>query len=172
MTCRKSKRHLAFEAMEAIELLSGAGMAVARSGMAHHVAQVHRGSNEAVGDVALNLAGTLQGPYRFVGGGSTVDFNGRGTVTPIGKTQLQGKIAYTASPSTGNLTLQVGKAGKVSAAITGLASPGVYFYQITGGTRTFAGDTGVGLAVVEILSANRAQTRGRFALSLQPEVLT
>lgn len=168
MNGRKTKRHLEFDSLEAVELLSGAGATVAHAGLPNHVAQVHRGTNEAVGDVALNLAGTLQGPYRFTGGGSTVVFTGRGTLTPIGKAQLQGKIAFSASSSGGKMTLQVGKSGKISASITGQASQDVYVYQITGGTRTFAGDTGVGLAILDRLSSNRAQTRGRFALSLQP----
>ena len=172
MTCRKTKRHLEFDSLEAMELFSGAWVTAAHPGIPNHVAQVHRGTNGAVSDAAVNLAGTLQGPYRSAGGGSTVEFTGRGTVTPIGKAQLQGKIAYSASPSTGKMTLQVGKSGKVFAAIAGQTSRGVYSYQITGGTRTFAGDTGVGLAIVDILSANRAQTRGRFAPSLQPEVLS
>jgi hypothetical protein len=168
MTCRKSKRHLEFESLEAIELLSAAGMPVAQAGTQHHVAQIHRGTNEAVADVALNLSGSLQGTYQSSAGGSAVGFTGRGTVNPIGKVQSQGRIAFTASGSKGQLTLNFGKPGKIVGSITGLASQGVYLYQITGGTRTLAGDTGVGLAVVNILTSNRAQTRGRFAMSLQP----
>jgi hypothetical protein len=169
MTQRKSKRHLEFESLEVMELLSGAGMAVPHADTPHHVTQVHRATKGAVSDVELILSGTIQGPYHAAGGGSAVGFTGRGTVTPIGKAQLQGKIDLSTPSKSGQLTLNFAKRGKVFAAIAGLGAQGVYGYQITGGTRTFAGATGIGLAVVDILSANRAQTQGRFALTLHGE---
>jgi len=150
-----------------MELLSGAGMAVPQTGIPNHVAQVHRATNEAVGDVALTLSGTIRGPYYALGAGSAVGFTGRGTVSPIGKGQVQGRIDLSTPSKSGLMTLQFGKRGKVFASITGTQSQGVYLYQITGGTRTFTGDTGNGLAVVDILSANATQTRGRFSLQLQ-----
>jgi hypothetical protein len=82
---------------------------------------------------------------------------------------LQGKLDLAALTPSGRLTLNFGRRGKVFAAIAGLGAQGVYGYQITGGTRTFVGDTGVGLAVVDILSANAAQTQGRFSLTLHGE---
>ena len=166
MSQRKSKRHLEFESLEAMELLSGGGMAVPHAGVPNHVAQVHRGTKEVVSDVALVLSGTLRGPYFAMGGGTAVGFTGRGTVNPIGKGQLQGRISFATSSSSGRMTLNFARRGKVFASITGLGPQGVYGYQITGGIRSFAGATGTGLAVVDILSANRAQTQGRFALTL------
>jgi hypothetical protein len=167
MSQRKSKRHLEFESLEVMELLSGAGMAVPDAGIPHHVAQVHRATKGAVGDVELILSGTLEGPYYALGGGSTFGFTGRGTVNPIGKAQLQGKIDLSTPSTSGQLTLDFGKRGKVFAAVTG-PTGGPYHYQITGGTRTFAGDTGSGSALLSYRPSNAAQTRGHFALTLVP----
>ena len=68
MTERKSKRHLEFESLEAMELLSGAGLAGARAMIHHHAAQVHRAPQQSVGDVALNLSGSLNGHLSRHGG--------------------------------------------------------------------------------------------------------
>ena len=90
-------------------------------------------------------------------------------MSPIGKAQVKGNIALGVGASTGGgqFAFNFGRRGKVVAAIIGQTPGGGYVYQITGGTRSFAGDTGVGTSVVEILSSNAAHTRGRFALSLQ-----
>ena len=165
MTDRKSKRHLEFESLEAKELLSTTRMSVHHMMLRHHAAQVHRASTP-VDAVALSLSGTLKGTYHVVGGGAAASFNGRGPLSPIGKAQLKGNIPLATSVG-GQLTLKFGKRGKVFASITGGTPAAGYTYQITGGTKTFAGDSGSGVAVVSILSSNPAQTRGRFALSLQ-----
>jgi hypothetical protein len=167
MTCRKSKRHLEFEALEALELLSGIELAGPHTMILHHAAQVHRGTQESVGDVALNLSGTVPGTYSVVGRGPAASFKGRGTVSPIGRTQMQGSIALGGSAASGRLTLNFGRSGKVFAAITGQTPGGGYTYQITGGTRTFAGDTGSGVAFVQILPSNPARTRGHVTVNFQ-----
>lgn len=159
MTQRKSKRCLEFESLESMQLLSGAGAAVHQAMVHHQAAEVHRAP---VGDVALNLSGTVRGTYRVVGE-TSAKFNGRGTVSPIGKTRLQGTLAFSGN---GQLTLNFGKRGKVFAAVTSLdPTGGSATYQVTGGTKTFAGDGGTGVAVVNVVPLNAA--RGRFALSLQ-----
>jgi hypothetical protein len=169
MSQRKSKRHLEFESLEAMELLSGAGMAVPHAGIPQHVTQVHRATKGAVSDVELVLSGTIRGPYHTAGGGTAVGFTGQGTVKPIGKAQLQGTLDLTALPLSGRMTLNFGRRGKVFAAIAGLGPPapqGTYLYQITGGTRTFTGDTGSGLASLDSRAANQNQPQGRFTLTL------
>lgn len=158
MIQRKSKRNPEFESLESMQLLSGAGAAVHHAMVHDRVAQVHRAP---VGDVALNLSGTVQGTYRVVGG-AAARFNGRGMVSPLGKAHLKGKISLTSSG--GQLTLNFGRRGKVFAAVGGGTTAGGYLYQITGGTRTFAGDSGTGVAIVSLPSLS---PRGHFALSLQ-----
>jgi hypothetical protein len=167
MTRRNSKRHLEFDSLEAVELLSGAGMALPHAMIHHPATQAHRASRHSVGDVALNLSGTATGTYLVMRGGSGVSITGRGTITPIGKTIMHGRVAINASGNTGQFTLNAGKRGKITATITGQTPGGGYNYQITGGTKSFAGDTGSGVAVVQILSSNPAQTRGRIAVSFQ-----
>lgn len=161
MTRRKSKRHLGFDSLEAMQLLSGAAHAVGHA-MARHGAHVHHGSTATVGDEALALSGTVQGNYRIVGG-SSASFVGRGNVSPLGRGQLRGNIGLAGG---GLLTLNFGRKGKVMAAIVGQESPNVLNYQITGGTRRFAGDSGKGLAIVNIAPSGN-QIRGHFSLMLQ-----
>ena len=166
MTCRKSKRHLEFESLETMELLSGAGTALSHA-MAHHLMpQAHRGTRPSVGGGALDLSATVQGNYH-VAGKSAVNFTGRGPINTLGNAHLQGKIGYGAAAGSGKFTLNFGKRGKVSAIITGQTDTNTYNYQIIGGTRTFAGDSGSGVAVVNILSASGGQSRGRFALTFE-----
>ena len=160
MTQRKSKRRLEFESLESMQLLSGVGETVPHAMVLDAAAQVHRAPVE---DVALNLSGTIRGTFRVAGRGTAASFSGRGPVSPVGKAQLKGNIDL--GGSGGQLTLNFRKRGKVFASVTGGTAAGGYTYQITGGTRTFAGDTGTGVAFVNILSPGR--THGRFALSLQ-----
>ena len=143
MTGRKPKRHLEFESLEAMELLSGAGLAGAHAMIHHHAAQVHRAPKRSVGDVALNLAGTLNGTYRSRGAGPG-PLHGSGTVSPIGKAQVKGSIALGVGIDRRGrvrVRLQAGE-GRSSPPSSDRRPGGGYVYQITGGTRSFAGDTG------------------------------
>jgi hypothetical protein len=159
------KRHLEFESLEAMELLSGAGVPALHALIHQHPAMAGRASETSVADVALNLSGTVQGTYRLVSGGKVAAFTGRGTFSPVGTAQLQGKIANGAPSVGGQLTLKFGKRGAINAAVTGGTSAGGYTYQIEGGTKAFAGDSGSGVAIVHIGLSNR--NRGRFSMTLQ-----
>jgi hypothetical protein len=168
MNDRKTrKRHPGFESLEAMELLSGAGFAASDTLIRPHPAMTHRASDPPVADVALNLSGTLQGTYRVVGGGKVATFTGRGGVSPVGAAQLRGRIAFSAASAGGQFTLKFGRRGAINAAVTGTPTQGKYTYQIEGGTRTFAGDSGSGTAIVSIVSSNGAGTRGLFMMNLQ-----
>ena len=166
MTCRKSKRHLEFDSLEAMELLSGAGTALPHAMMHSFAPLVHRATRPTEGGVTLNLSGTVQGNYRVVGK-SAVNITARGPVDSLGNSQVLGKIGYGTAAGSGKFTLKFGKSGKVSSVITGQTAPNTYDYQISGGTRTFAGDSGSGVAVVNILSSSGGQSRGRFSLTFQ-----
>ena len=165
MSSRKRKRHPEVESLEAMELLSGAAAAVSHDVASHQTAMV-RSSHQMVGDVAVNLSGSIVGTYRVVHGGPDATFTGKGSLAPVGKAQAQGKIAYGTSGGGGELTLKLGRRGTIIASVVGETAAGTYRYQIDGGTKTFAGDSGSGLAVVDILSSNRAKTAGKFAMTL------
>jgi hypothetical protein len=157
-----------------MELLSGIGAGAPQAIVHRHVVQhatAHQPAHVPAAGVALSLSGTVQGTYRAAPGNTAASFSGRGAISPAGNARLQGRIAVAASGG-GALTLTFGRRGKIFAAVTGATptSTNSYqiTYQITGGTRQFAGDTGGGSAVVQILSAVGARPHGRFLLSLQP----
>jgi hypothetical protein len=154
-----------------MQLLSGIGVAASHSMVHHHQAQ-HPGSHGAAegpaAGVALSLSGAVQGTYRTSGGGTRAVFAGRGAVSPFGNARLQGTITLSSSASGGRLTLSFGKSGKFFAAVSGSTPSGTYTYNVTGGTRQFAGDTGSGSAIVQILTTVGARPHGRFLLSFQP----
>lgn len=169
MTRRNSRKPLEFESLESMELLSVAGMAIPHAMVPHHVAthaQVHRVRKGPVPGVTLTLSGSGQGTYRMVGGGSAAIFTGRGNFTQVGNARLQGRIALNASGNSGQLTLNLGNRGKVFVSVFGpTSSGGGLFYQISGGTKSFAGDSGSGMGVVTFAPAGI--TRGHFSLTLQ-----
>ncbi len=166
MSRRKSERSLEFESLESMELLSGVGMAAPHA-IAEHRLTHPRAVPGPAPDAALSLSGTVQGTYRSAGGGTVAAFTGRGSLSPAGKAQVSGKLAFSAAASDGQMTLSFGKRGKLFATIAGTTPAGAYTYDITGGTKRFAGDTGTGAAVVQILSSVGARPHGRFALILQ-----
>jgi len=169
MTRRNHRKTLEFESLESMELLSVAGMArphamVPHLGETH--ARVHRIRKGPVPGVALTLSGSGQGTYRMVGGGSAAIFTGRGTFSEVGGARLQGRIALNASGNSGEMTLNLGRRGKLFVSVLGpTTSGGGITYRITGGTRAFAGDTGGGAGVVTFAPSGIA--RGHFALTLQ-----
>jgi hypothetical protein len=169
MARRKSQKQLEFESLESMELLSVAGMAMPHAMIPHHLvthAQVHRARSELVPGIALALSGSGQGTYRMVSGGSAATFTGRGNFSGVGNARLQGSIALDASGDSGQMTLNLGRRGKLFVSVSGLTtSGGGITYQITGGTKTFAGDTGSGTGGVTFAPFNIA--RGHFFLTLQ-----
>lgn len=168
MNHRNRKRQPEVESLETMELLSGAAAALPHGVASHLTAMVDRALHKSVGDVALNVSGTVRGTYRIVQGGSEARFTGSGSLAaPVGKAQVQGTIANGTSSGGGQLTLKLGSRGTIKASVTGVPSLGVYQYQIDGGTKTFAGDSGDGVAEVDILTANRAGTAGKFVMELQ-----
>jgi hypothetical protein len=157
-----------------MELLSGLGAAASHVMVHRHAAEharAHQPAHVPAAGVALALSGDVQGTYRTAGSNAAAAFSGRGALSPIGSARLQGRIAVVASGG-GELTLTVGRRGKIFAAVTGATPTSTtsyqITYQITGGTKQFAGDTGSGSGVVQILSAVGAHPHGRFLLSLQP----
>lgn len=163
MARRKSLRTLEFESLESMELLSGVGAVASHAMFRSHL----RAAEGPAPGTALSLSGDVQGTYHTTGGGTAAAFTGRGTLSPVGKTEAQGRLSFNATASIGQLTLSFGTRGKLYAAVTGLTTGGAYTYDITGGTKRFAGDTGGGVAVVEILTSVGARPHGRFALILQ-----
>ncbi len=188
MTRRKSEHRPGFESLESMELLSGVGMTASqelaqvpaaehriemvqrhelaqeRAALRHQVKSHHSHSvsGPAPGST-LNLSGTVSGTYRVVGGTSAA-FNGHGAVTPIGNARLSGKVSAVPGGG-GQLVLTFPDRGKVFVSVTGQTAQNAYTYQITGGVKDFAGDTGKGLAVLE---SPIASFRGHFVLALQP----
>jgi hypothetical protein len=166
MNRRSAKRSPEFESLEVKELPSGAGIAVSPTLIHPHPAMAHRTPEASVSDVALNLSGTVAGTYRIVAGGNTASFTGRGTISPIGGGRLKGRIEFARPPVGGQFTIKFGGRGTVQAVVTGTTALGGYIYQIEGGTRTFKGDTGSGVAIVYVSPSNSAGTRGLFEMSL------
>jgi hypothetical protein len=169
MTRRNFRKQLEFESLESMELLSVAGMAMPHAEIPHHVAthvQVHRDRTGLVPEVALTLSGNGRGSYRMVGGGSAAIFTGRGNFSGVGNARLQGRITLDASGNSAQMSLNLGRRGKLFVSALGpMASGGGITYQITGGTRTFAGDTGSGSGAVTFVPSSIA--RGHFFLTLQ-----
>jgi len=163
MIRRTSQRRLEFESLESMELLSGVGLIPSHAMADHHTS--HQASRALVAGESLVLSGVVNGRYHVVGK-TAAAFNGRGVLSQVGKTQLRGKIEL-ASPASGQLILSFGRRGKlfvdVTSATLGGASTYQIAYQITGGTRSFAGDTGGGVATVQIPGL---RPRGHFTLSL------
>jgi hypothetical protein len=164
MLRRKVQRRLEFESLESKELLSGAGLISAHAMAQHHT--VHELSRAPRAGETLALSGVVHGKYHVIGG-TMAAFSGRGTLIHVGTTQLRGTIEPAAAGG-GQLTLSFGRRGKVFADVTSATPVGAstyqIAYQITGGTRSFAGDTGGGVATVEFPGL---QPRGHFTLSLQ-----
>jgi hypothetical protein len=93
-------------------------------------------------------------------------FTGRGNFSGIGNARLQGRIALNASGDSGQMSLNLGRRGKLFVNVLGpMSSGGDITYQITGGTKTFAGDTGSGTGAV--IFEQVSITRGLFSLTLQ-----
>lgn len=185
MTRRKSVHRPGFESLESMELLSGVGMAAPlevaqvravehrielvqrhelvqeRAALRHQVKAHHPVSGPAPGS-ALNLSGTVSGTYHL--GSSSAAFNGHGAVTPIGNARLSGKVSAVPGGG-GQLVLTFPGRGKVFVSVTGQTGQNTFTYQITGGVKDFAGDTGKGLAVLE---SPISSFRGHFVLALQP----
>jgi hypothetical protein len=164
MIRRKVQKRLEFESLESKELLSGAGLTSAHA-MAHHHT-VHEPSRASMAGETMALSGVVHGRYHVIGG-TRAAFSGRGTLIHVGKTQLRGMLEPGSSGG-GQLTLSFGRRGKLFADVTSATLAGAHSYQlayqITGGTRSFAGDTGGGVATVQVLGL---QPRGHFTLSLQ-----
>lgn len=175
MNHRKTKRHLEFESLESMALLSVVGMPMHRGGghhhhhhHHHHGALVHQ-SPMTGGNVALSLSGTVRGRYH-VRGGTTASFNGHGRISPVGRAHLHGTISLVPGGASGQLALKFGRRGTVFAAITGQKSLTTYTYTITGGTRSFVGDSGSGVSVVNI--ARLGAPHGHFSLNLEGNTTT
>jgi hypothetical protein len=165
MIRRKFRRRPDFESLESMQLLSGAGVASSHAMALHPMVQQAR-AHQTVGEpragVPLSLSGVVQGRYRITGGAAAT-FSGRGKLGSAGMAQLRGTIALV-SAGNGELTLSFGRRGKIFANVTGGALGGDFTYQITGGTRSFAGDTGSGAATVQIPGL---RPQGHFTLILQ-----
>jgi hypothetical protein len=164
MIRRKSQRSLEFESLESMELLSGAGLISAHAMAHHHTAQ--QASRTPMASETLALSGVVHGRYHDIGR-TRAAFSGRGTLIQVGTTRLRGTIESALSGG-GQLTLSFGRRGKLFAAMTSATPAGAHTfqiaYQITGGTGSFAGDTGGGVATVQLPGL---RPRGHFTLSLQ-----
>jgi hypothetical protein len=164
MICRKFQRRLEFESLESMQLLSGAGLISARAMANHHA--VHQAPPAPTQVKLLALSGVVRGTYHVTGGTVAV-FTGRGPLIQVGTTQLRATIEP-ASFGSGQVTLSVGRRGKLFVDVTSAVPEGALtyevFYQITGGTRSFAGDIGAGFATVQL---SGLQPRGHFTLSFQ-----
>jgi hypothetical protein len=142
-----------------MELLSGAGL-IASHAMAHPHAALQASGAPMAGE-PLALSGVVHGKYHG-GGGTSAAFSGRGRLSQVGTTQLRGTIDL-ASPTSGQLTLSFGRRGELFVDVTSATPRGGSTYRITGGTRSFAADTGSGVGTVQIPGL---RPRGHFTLSL------
>jgi hypothetical protein len=154
MSRRKNQRRPELEALESVELLSG----VATSGH-HELARLV--ASESRASVAVVLSGVEKGTYRVRGGGTTAIFSGKGKVSPLGGTTVSGTLELAAASTTGQLTIAGGRRGKIFASVNQVAPSTEYIYEITGGTKSFAGAAGTGIVTTTLVGS---ASRGRFAL--------
>src|SRR5262249_22977229 len=140
------------------------GLISAHAMARHHT--VHEASRAPRAGETLTLSGVVHGKYHVIGGAMAA-LSRRGAPIPLGTARVQGTNEPAASGG-GQLTLSFGRRGKLFADVTSATPVGALTYQIayqiTGGTRSFAGDTGGGVATVQFPGL---QPRGHFTLSLQ-----
>jgi hypothetical protein len=164
----KFQRYLEFESMESMELMSGVGIAapheLVQQGLLVHP-MAHRGQVSTTG-VSLSLSGTLRGTYRAVNGGTQAKFNGKGQLASLGNAQVNGTVSLVAPYTQRNLKLSLGKRGQIFITLTGVTPTGEFKYEVTGGTKSFAHDTGNG--VIAVLISETSATRGQFSMTLVP----
>jgi hypothetical protein len=142
MIRKKFGRRPELESLEAMVLLSGTSV-VRHSVGAALVAPVAKTSGPIV------LSGTARGTFQSGRGAvAATSFSAKGPISPLGKATLRGTLQLQTANPTGSVTLTVKKHGQLFASLTtkGLGSP--VFYTITGGTGTFAGDSGSGEAIL------------------------
>lgn len=194
MNRRKHQLRPVLEALESVELLSGIAAAATPSVRhlpihhlpihhmpihhmpvypIHHQRLAQHGSRPAAisgaaTDAAVALSGVEKGTYRVPGGGATAIFSGKGKVRPLGTATVSGTLDLAVESTTGQLTISDGSHGKLYASVKVLGSGPDYTYQITGGTKSFAGDTGSGVVTTELVPTGQGATpHGRFVLEFQ-----
>jgi hypothetical protein len=126
------------ESLENMCMLSGLSM-LEHPGVTAMVARETQASEP------IDLSGTLKGTYKSgAGAGAPTSFKAKGALSPLGKVTLKGSIQFSVANGAGTMTLKsVGKKhGTITASLIaqGLGSP--VFYEITGSTGIYAGDTG------------------------------
>jgi hypothetical protein len=157
MIRKKFCRRPELESLEAMVLLSGTSV-VRHSGVAALVAPVAKTAGPIV------LSGSARGTFQAEGGaGAPTSFSGKGHISPLGNATLKGSLQLAIANPTGSVTLTVKKHGQLFASLStkGLGSP--VFYTITGGTGTFAGDSGSGEAIL----TTKGSSHGRVTITFE-----
>jgi hypothetical protein len=158
------RRRPEFESLESMVLLSG----VAAAGRHAAAALV---ATRPVTDALVSLSGTAAGTYRSgKAAGSPVTFTARGSVSPLGKAKVTGSLQLSIASPTGTMTIAAGH-NKVFANLStkGLGAPVFINITITGGAGKFAGASGSGEAIVNIVPANgKGPAHGHLTITFQP----
>ncbi len=158
MTRRKHQRRPEIEALESLELLSG----ITTVGHQETTAMIVRGPRPSAVTV---LSGTAKGKYHVTGGGTISVFSGTGKVSPLGAAKVHGTLNLAGFNTTGQFTLSSKKLGEIFATVKPMGLSTDYTYQITGGTKSFAGASGSGVTTTTIIpSGGATATHGRFIL--------
>jgi hypothetical protein len=152
------------ESLESMCMLSGFSM-LEHPGVTAMVARETQASNP------IDLSGTLKGTYKSGAGvGATTSFKAKGALSPLGKVTLKGSINFSVKPplGAGTMTLKsVGKKhGTITASLTaqGLGNP--VFYDITGSTGIYAGDTGSEQATFSTVAAKgKGPSHGKVTIT-------
>lgn len=158
MVRRKHQRRPEIEALESLELLSG----ILTVGHQEATAMIARGLRPSAVTV---LSGTAKGKYHVTGGRTMSMFSGTGNVSPLGAAKVDGMLNLAGFNTTGQLTLTSKKLGEIFLTVKPMGLGPDYTYQITGGTKSFAGATGSGVTTTTITpSGDATATHGHFVL--------
>jgi hypothetical protein len=165
MSRRTARLRPAFESLEQMLMLSGV------PGPGEHAPSVLVAS-EWQSSGPITLSGTAKGPWR-TGRAATapVHFSATGSVSPLGHISLKGSLLsvdYSYEAPAGKLTVTT-RHGKVFVNLTylyqlGTAFHQLYSYEITGGTRKWAGASGSGHALFTTFVSSRSQFHGSLRI--------
>jgi hypothetical protein len=159
MLRKRFRRHLGFESLESMLLLSG-GLAAEHPGVPVLVAKAAKVKGP------ITLTGSAIGTYRLGHAfGTPVNFSAVGQIKPLGHLTLKGSLLLGIKDPTGRMTMSTAH-GKVFATLNASSAGEVFTYTITGGTGKWAKESGTGEALVlTVPSKAKGSSHGRFSVT-------
>ena len=159
MLRKRFRRHLSFESLESVFLLSG-GIGPKHAGAAAVVAKAAKAA------VPVRLSGSAIGSYHFGRSiGTPVNFSAVGLIKPLGHLTLKGSMLLGIQNPTGRVTISTGH-GKVFATLNASSPGDLFAFEITGGTGKWLHAAGTGNALISTVpSKARGSTHGRFGIT-------